>query len=140
MVASDTMRPLPVAVARCSWMRSMAATIASRSSVGGCTSEAVAAKVTTPILVRGEASATNCLAAFCIATRRLGSTSFARMLPEASSAMTMVCFCVGSVTVAVGRAIATISAAIARKNSAGGTWRRNFEPTPIASLIMPRLA
>src|SRR6185295_11513774 len=51
-VASETMRPLPVAVARCSWMRSIAAEIASRSSVGGCTSVAVAAKTTMPILVR----------------------------------------------------------------------------------------
>jgi hypothetical protein len=93
-----------------------------------------------PILVRGLASPTNCLAAFCIATSRLGSTSFARMLPEASSAMTIVCFCVGSVTVATGRAMPTTIAASATNSSAGGTWRRYLEPAPIASLIMPRLA
>jgi hypothetical protein len=121
-------------------MRSMAAVSASRSSVGGCTSVAVAANTTMPILVFGEASATNCLAAFCIATRRLGSTSFARMEPEASSAMMMVCFCVGSVTVAVGLATATIIAASAMNISAGGTWRRMRGPAPIASLTMPRLA
>jgi hypothetical protein len=66
--------------------------------------------------------------------------SFARMLPEESSAMTMVCFCVGSVMVADGRAIASSSSAMATRNSTGGTWRRYLEPTPIASLIISRLA
>ena len=36
---SDTRMPLPTAVPRCSWKRSIAATTSSRLRVGGCTSE-----------------------------------------------------------------------------------------------------
>jgi hypothetical protein len=47
-VASDRMMPLPVAVARCSWKRSMAAMMSSRLVVGACTTAAVPANETTP--------------------------------------------------------------------------------------------
>ena len=106
IAASETMMPLPIAVARCSWKRSMAAIRSSRFCVGGCTSAAVPAKDTMPIRVVIGWSAMNALAAFCAATSRLGSTSVARMLPETSMARITVSCCEGSVTTAVGRATA----------------------------------
>ena len=106
MVASETMIALPIAVARCSWKRSIAAMTSSRLRVGACATVAVPAKATTPMRTFSGCSATNCLAAFCAATRRLGSTSVARMLPEMSMARITVSCCVGSVIVACGRASA----------------------------------
>ena len=105
-----------------------------------CATVAVPAKATTPTRTFSGCSATNCLAAFCAATRRLGSTSVARMLPEMSMARITVSCCVGRVTVACGRASASSMAPSARKNSAGGTWRRIRCPAPIASRTMVRLA
>ena len=43
--------PLPTAVPRCSWKRSIAARMSSRFDVGGCTTDAVAANDTMPIRV-----------------------------------------------------------------------------------------
>jgi hypothetical protein len=64
----DTMMPLPVAVARCSWKRSMAATRSSRLCVGGCTTWAVPAKATMPTRTLRGSSARKALAASCDAT------------------------------------------------------------------------
>ena len=75
-----------MAVARCSWNRSMAAIISSRLSVGAWATAAVPAKVTTPMRVPRGWSDTKDLAAACAAAIRLGSTSVARMLPEVSIA------------------------------------------------------
>jgi len=79
-------------------------------------------------------------AAACAAAMRVGFTSDARMLPDTSSArMTYSCW-VGSVTVATGRAIATIISASATRNRIGGTCRRTRWPAPIASRTIDRLA
>ena len=132
--------PLPMAVARCSWKRSMAAMMSSRFCVGGCTSEAVPAKATTPMRVVRGCSLTNALAAACEAARRSGSTSLARMLPETSIARMMVSCCDGSCTTAAGRAMAAIMSTSAMRKRSGGTWRRKPGPAPIASFTMLKLA
>ena len=49
IIFSATRIPLPTAVPRCNWKRSMAARMSSRLRVGGCTTDAVAAKDTTPM-------------------------------------------------------------------------------------------
>ena len=90
--------PLPTAVPRCSWKRSIAARMSSRLCVGDCTTDAVAANDTTPMRVVFGCSATNARAASCAATMRLGLTSVARMLPETSIARITVSCCDGSVT------------------------------------------
>ena len=51
IVFSDTRMPLPTAVPRCSWKRSIAPRMSSRLCVGDCTTEAVAANETTPMRV-----------------------------------------------------------------------------------------
>ena len=132
--------PLPIAVPRCSWNLSMAATRSSRLRVGGCTTEAVPAKATTPTLMLRGNSAKNALAASCDATSRLGLTSVARMLPDTSMASMMVCWSEGKVTTANGRDEATSMAPRASKNSTGGMWRRTLWPLPMASRTMDRLA
>src|SRR6185437_4550953 len=48
--------------------------------------------------------------------------------------------CVGSLTLAVGRAIATIISARPIRNRKGGIWRRTRWPTPSASRTIDRLA
>ncbi len=140
IAASDTTMALPIAVARWSWKRSIAARRSSRFCVGGCTSAAVPANETMPIRVNGGWSAMNAFAASCAATRRLGCTSVARMLPETSIARMTVRCCEGSVTTAVGRAVASRSSVSARRNSDGGTWRRHPGPRPIASRTSGRFA
>ncbi len=132
--ASDTSRPLPIAVCRCSAKRSMAARSASRSRVGGWTSAAVPANVTMAMRVSSGCFCTNAFAAFCAATSRFGSTSRARMLSETSIAITMVRLSDGSVTVAVGRAIARIATISPSRNSNGGMCRRRLCRGPSASL------
>ena len=77
---------------------------------------------------------TNALAAACAAAMRVGSTSAARMLSDTSIARMIVCWFDGSVTVAVGRAMAMIAAIVASRNSAGGTWRRMRWVRPIACM------
>ena len=131
--ASDSTTPLPMAVPRCIWKRSMAASTSSRLSVGGCTSAAVPAKLTTPTRTLRGSAATKARAAFCEATRRLGSTSVARMLPDTSMARMTVRCTEGRVSTAVGRAAASSSAASASNSSKGGTWRRQPLRRPIAS-------
>ena len=107
--------PLPIAVPRCSWKRSIAALTSSRLSVGACTTAAVPANETTAILTFRGRSATNAFAASCAATRRFGWTSAARMLPETSIARTIVSCADGRVISAAGRDDANSSAARARK-------------------------
>ena len=137
--ASETTMALPIAVARCIWNLSIAATRSSRLSVGGWTTCAVPAKATMPTLTWRGSSARKALAAFCEATSRFGSTSVARMLPETSIARMTVCWVLGSVRVAKGRAAASSIAVIASRNSTGGTWRRQA-PAPMAALTRDRLA
>ena len=134
------MMPLPIAVPRCSWKRSIAAMMSSLFCVGGCTSAAVPANDTTPMRALRGCSSTNALAATCDAVRRFGSTSAARMLPDTSIARMIVSCCEGSVITAVGRATATNSAASASRNSAGGTCLRQPGPRPSASLTSDRFA
>ena len=131
---------LPMAVARCSWNLSMATFRSSRLSVTGCTTWAEPAKATMPTFTCRGSSLRKALAAFCEATRRLGCTSVARMLPETSMARMMVCWVEGSVTVATGRAAASSMAANASSSSRGGMWRRHPVVRPMASRTMDRLA
>ena len=120
-VASDTMMPLPIAVCRCNWNRSIAAIRSSRFCVGGCTTNAVPAKVTMPARMSCGSSVTNVLAAFCAAMIRLGSTSVARIDSETSIARMIVRASDGSVTTALGRATAMSAPTIASRNKSGGT-------------------
>ncbi len=119
IVFSDTRMPLPIAVPRCSWKRSIAPRMSSRLWVGDCTIDAVAANETTPMRVVFGWSATNARAASCAATIRLGFTSVARMLPETSIARITVSCADGSVTTAAGRAIATSIRISAARNRSG---------------------
>ncbi len=124
MIFSETRIALPMAVARWTWKRSIAARISSRLLVGACTTAAVPANATTPIRVRRGCSATKARAAAWEATSRLGRTSVARMLPETSMARITVSWWEGSVTTALGRATArSIETSESRKRS-GGRWRR----------------
>ena len=139
-VASDRISPEPMAVARCIWKRSIDATTSSRLSVGACTTAAVPANDTTPMRTLRGKPATKVLAASCAATMRLGLTSVARMLPDTSIARMMVCSREGSFSLAIGRALATSSTATAASSSAGGRWRRQPGPAPIACLTSATLA
>ncbi len=85
-------------------------------------------------------AAMNAFAASCAATRRLGLTSLARMLPETSIARITVSCCEGSVSTAAGRATARIISVSATRNSSGGTCRRKPAPAPWASRINARFA
>ena len=131
---------LPMAVARCIWNLSIAATRSSRLRVGGCTTWAEPANATMPTLTERGSSVRKALAAFCEATSRFGLTSVARMLPETSIARMMVSCVDGSVITANGRDAANSIAAMASRNSTGGMCRRQPMPVPIASLTMDRLA
>ena len=132
--------PLPTAVPRCSWKRSIAARMSSRLCVGGCTTDAVPANDTTPMRVVCGWSSTNARAASCAAARRLGSTSVARMLPDTSIARMIVSCCDGSITTAAGRAMATIISVSASRNSARRHVPAEALPAPIASRTIARLA
>ncbi len=135
-VASEITMALPVAVARCSWNRSIAVTRSSRFTVGSCATCADPANATMPTFTWRGSSARNDLAAFCAATRRLGCTSVARMLPDTSMARMMVCWFEGRVTTATGRAAASSMAARASRNRNGGICRRIVWPAPMASFTM----
>src|ERR671918_1091557 len=140
IVARETMIPLPMAVARCSWNRSIAAMISSRLCVGACTTDAVPAKGTTPMRTFEGCSATKAFAAACAAEIRLGCTSTARILPETSMARMMVKCWDGKVITAAGRAMATIIVISATRKRNGGMCRRNLRPAPSASFTMLKLA
>jgi hypothetical protein len=131
-IASARIRPLPVAVPRCNWKRSSAAIRSCRLSVGVCTTAAVPANDTMPILTFESRSWMKRCAADCAALIRSGSTSLACMLRETSIARISVVYSVGNVTVALGRAAATRAAIVASRNSAGGTWRRQRRPRAAA--------
>ena len=134
------MMPLPIAVCRCSWKRSIAAASSSRSSVGGCTTDAVPANVTMPALMSRGSSCTKALAAVCAAAIRVGSTSVARIDSETSIARISVRASDGSVTSADGRAAATSAAVIASRNRSGGTWRRKRWAGPSAAFTSETFA
>ena len=140
MAFSATRMPLPMAVARCNWKRSIAVTRSWRLWVGAWTSDAVPAKATTPMRVLRGVSLTKALAAACAAVSRSGSTSFARMLPETSMERITVSCWEGRRTTAAGRAMAAIMRASDSRKSSGGTWRRSRAPVPMASFTMARLA
>ena len=99
----------------------MAASSASLSFVGGCTSDADAPKATMPMRAFDGCSSMNDFAATCAAESRFGSTSVAPIDSDTSIASMIVCCCEGSVTIAVGRAMATSIVASASNSNAGGT-------------------
>ena len=139
-VASDSTMPLPVAVPRCSWKRSIAAMMSSRLVVGACTTAAVPAKETMPTFTSRGRALTKVLAASWEAMMRLGLTSVARMEPETSMASMIVRSVKGSFTTARGRAAAKSSTATAPSIRAGGTCRRQPGPRPKASRATEMLA
>ena len=102
----------------------MAVRTSSRCVVGGCTSCAESAYATTPMRTLRGSRAAKALAAACDALMRLGATSGACMLPDTSIARMIVCCCAGKVSVAVGRAAATISTASDTSSNAGPACRR----------------
>ena len=121
--------PLPTAVPRCSLKRSIAARMSSRLCVGDCTTDAGGgerhdADARGPRLLGDERAR-----ASCAATMRLGLTSVARMLPETSIARITVSCCDGSVTTAVGRAIATEQ----QRQRHQEQERRNVAPQALAA-------
>src|SRR5262249_24581547 len=77
-----------------------------------------------PIFTSGGCCMTNALAASRAASMRLGSTSVARMLSETSMHRMIVRCSDGRGIVALGRAIAPMSAVIANRNTSGGAWGR----------------
>jgi hypothetical protein len=93
-----------------------------------------------PTLTLRGSSVRKAFAAFCAATRRLGLTSVARMLPETSMARMMVSWVIGRLTTANGRDAANSMAVMASRNNTGGMWRRMLWLVPRASLTMDRLA
>ena len=137
---SETRMPLPTAVPRCNWKRSIAASRSSLVRVGACTSDAVPANDTTPMRVLCGWSSMNARAAAWAAASRFGSTSLARMLPDTSMANMTVSFIDGRVMTAAGRATASSITMMDSRNSSGGIWRRMRWAGPIASLTMARLA
>ncbi len=82
--------PSPMAVVGASSRLSIARLTAPRSVVGGTTTSAVAAKVTSATLKRSGSSVVNSLAAAWAAAKRVGSTSVAIIERDTSIAMTMV--------------------------------------------------
>src|SRR5260370_14038466 len=114
--------------------------MSSRLSVGGGTTAAVAANDTTARRVLRGWSATKLRAAACAAAMRVGETSAARMLPEASIARITVSYWYGSVTTAAGLAMAISIEISASRKIRGGRWRRNLREAPMASCTMLRLA
>jgi len=64
---------------------------------------------------------------------RVGETSAARMLPEASMARITVSYWYGSVTTAAGLEMAISIEISARRKINGGIWRRSRRDAPIAS-------
>ena len=118
----------------------MADTRSSRLTVGTCTTWAEPAKATMPTFTCRGSCSRKALAAFCAATRRLGCTSVARMLPDTSMASMMVSCVIGRLTTAKGRAAASSSRVMASNSSSGGICRRSVRPGPMASLMMDRLA
>ena len=140
IVASDSTMPLPIAVPRCSWKRSIAAMTSSRLSVGACTTAAVPA---------------NDDDADLDVARQVGDERLGRLLRGDQA-----------VRLDVGGAHAARDVhrqddrllrrrqrdqrrrarrgeqqrVSASSNSTGGTWRRQALRAPIASLTRPRLA
>ncbi len=131
---------LPIAVWTCSCRRSIAATSSSRSRVGCCTTTACAANATMPMRTSDGCSCTNAFAASRAAAIRLGATSVARIDSDVSIARTIVRCSDGSVTVARGRATATMRMTSPSRNSSGGTCRRIRREPAAASRSSARLA
>jgi hypothetical protein len=104
----------------------MAARISSWLVDGRCTSVAVPANETMPVLTLGGSSSTKARAAALAAEKRSGSTSRARMLNETSMASRMVCCWEGSTTDARGRAIPIRAAVSAASSRMAGRWRRSL--------------
>jgi hypothetical protein len=97
----------------------------SRSVVGCTTVVAVPANDTSPRLIRSGRTSPNSLAASCIASNRVGSTSVACMDNETSTAMTMVARSRGTRTSVLGTARETTSVASPRAATPNARCRRH---------------
>ena len=106
IASSDVRIARPMAVARWSRSRSIAAMTRSWSVVGGWTSDASLANETTPIFTFSLCFSTNAFAAAFAAVMRSGLMSDARMLIETSIARMTVPSWLGTFTTVIGRASA----------------------------------
>src|SRR5262249_14523684 len=92
-------------------VRSIAPTTLRRGSDGAASSAAVVEKTTSPTRTYEGRSATNFFATSCAALRRFGSTSFAPIDLDGSTATTSVALFTGTATERAGRAVASTMAA-----------------------------
>src|SRR3954471_19193046 len=115
---------LPVAVPPLTVMASIAEFRAERSVVGDCSTRALSLNASSPMFTRFGTFAAKLLAARLAAARRVGFTSVAVIDPDTSLASMIDARSIGTATVRCGLAAATISAAIAMRNTSIGRWRR----------------
>src|SRR5215831_20278862 len=109
----------PIAVESCGASPSMPRLTASRSIVGGTTTEALPPNFTSPTLMRGGSMSTNDLAPARAASMRLGNTSVAFIDSDTSIAIITVARSRGTFTAAVGCAapiVSTVSPIISSAN------------------------
>ena len=101
-----------------------------RSTVGDTTTCGSSENETTPTRSEAGARSRKERIAFFAAARRVGFTSVARIEPDVSTTRTTLARSFGALTVMVGRAKATQSAASEARSSAAGTWRRQARRLP----------
>ena len=136
-VLSAVSMPLPSDVALCGSRRSMVASSAAPSSVGGCTTSPPSPNATTPTLAWSGRRSISVLAASLATSIRVGSTSSAAMLDDTSSASMTVPSWRGTGNVSCGRAVATASSATAIRNTTGATWRHRPASVGASSPVTP---
>ena len=110
-LAKATTMPLPRAEPRCKGRFSIALNNSSRWVVGAWATDAVPDKLTMPTLTCTGCSSMKMRTAASAASKRLGGTSVARMLPEVSMASMTESKRLGSSNTACGRASASKAAA-----------------------------
>ncbi len=131
--------PSPIAVRRPVVRLATAPRRACLSFVGAWTICANVLNATMPICVVALCCSMNEAAAAFAASSRSGAMSFEHMLPDTSMVSTIVVWLAGTLAMAIGRASATTSAAIATANSANGRWRRSRPDPGCASRTSERL-
>ena len=129
--------PLPSDVPLYGARRSMVASNASSSSVGGCTTSPPSPKATTPILEWPGRRSTRVFATSLAASILVGSTSSAAMLDDTSSASITVPSMRGSGSVNWGRAEASARSETPIRMMMGGTWRSLPADAAVPSCAAP---
>ena len=125
-VVSDVSSAVPIAVPPSACSESSAFLTGSRSAVGGTSSCATLLKVTSPSRNFSGSRLVKPFAALRAASRRFGATSVACIEPEESRVSITVASSLATSTSTCGRAIATVSAVSASRNSSG----REVAPPP----------